>query len=94
MPDLSNLKVGAHVIWTDAVGKQHPAIVTAVWGDPANCVPCINLVVVSDDESKQDTYGRQIERQTSVVHRSTQPAHGWYYMMPGDTPNPVAPVQR
>lgn len=93
-PDLSGLVVGGHVIWVGPVGDQHDALVTAIWGDPTISVPCINLVFVSEDNSKQDPYGRQIERNTSVVHRSNQAAHGWYYMMPGDTPNPVAPVQK
>lgn len=89
---LEGLKVCGHVIWVDAHGRQHDAIVTTIWGKIED-VPCINLVVVSDDESKQDSYGRQIERQTSVVHRTRQAAHGWYYMMPGDSPNPVAEKQ-
>jgi hypothetical protein len=31
-------------------------------------------VYVSADESKTDTYGRQVERQTSVAHISVNPA--------------------
>ena len=54
-------KVGDVVIYTDQVRNDHNAIVTAVWGED-----CVNLVLVSPDESKTDSYGRQIERQTSV----------------------------
>lgn len=88
-PDLSGLRVGSRVIYVDTVAVQFDALVTAVWGDPATQVPCINLVFVTKDEAMQDSYGRQISRQTSLCHRSVNPAHGQYYMMPGDTPNPV-----
>ncbi len=93
-PDLSALHVGGRVIYVDPVAVQHEALVTAVWGDPSTCVPCINIVYVSSEEKMQDTYGRQIARESSLCHRSVNPAHGQYYMMPGDTPNPVqAPSQ-
>jgi len=88
-PDLSALRVGGRVVFVDPVAVQHEALVTAVWGNPANSVPCINIVFVSSDDKMQDPYGRQIERQTSLCHRSVNPAHGFYYMMPGDTPNPI-----
>ncbi len=88
-PDLSKLRVGGPVIYVDPVAQTHDALVTAVWGDPATSVPCINIVLVSPDETMQDSYGRQISRQTSLCHRSVNPAHGNYYMMHGDTQNPV-----
>lgn len=78
------LQVGQHVVYVDPVARQHDAVITAVWGPT-----CINVVFVSNDESKTDSYGRQIERQTSLSHRSVTPAHGQYFMLPGDTPNPV-----
>lgn len=31
-------------------------------------MPCCNIVLVSPDKMKEDTYGRQIERHTSVPH--------------------------
>jgi hypothetical protein len=84
------LRVGMHVIYVDPVARQHDAIVTAVWGPT-----CINVVFVSNDENRTDSWGRQIERQTSLGHRSGTPAHGQYFMMPGDTPNPIAqPIAR
>lgn len=85
------MKVGDRVVWVDAVGEQMPALVSAIWGTGEN--PCINVVFVSRDETRTDTYGRQIERQTSVVHKSNQAAHGWYWMHEGDVPNPVAKLQ-
>lgn len=87
-----DLKVGKEVVFVDSVGKQFPALITAIHGRPED-VPCVNVVFISGDETRQDSYGRQVERSTSVVHRSKQPAHGFYYMEPGDTPNPIAPVQ-
>ena len=89
---MEGLVVGGSVVFVDSVGKQFPALVTAIWGKPED-VPCINVVFISGDDTRQDSYGRQVERSTSVVHRSKQPAHGFYYMFAGDTPNPVAPVQ-
>ena len=88
-PNLTGLHVGGHVIFVDPVGVPHDALVTAVWGDPAECVPCINIVLVHDDAAMHDSYGRQIARHTSLCHRSVNPAHGMYYMMFGDTQNPI-----
>ena len=78
------VKVGDPVIYVDPVAKQSHAIVTAVWGPT-----CINVVVVSDDDKKTDTYGRQIERHTSLSHVSSMPTHGNYWMRAGETPNPI-----
>lgn len=41
--------------------------------------PSINVVIISNDENKHDSYGRQIERHISVVHISNQYAHGNYW---------------
>lgn len=76
------IKIGDAVIWVDALSHPHPALVTAVWGqynpdDPLS--PGLNVVLVSTDESKDDSYGRQIERQTSQVHVSRQVAPGMYW---------------
>lgn len=72
------MKVGDAVVFVDPRGNEHPAILTAVWGPPESN-PSVNLVFVSKDETKHDTYGRQIERETSVVHESNQYAHGMYW---------------
>lgn len=94
-PDLTGkLHVGAHVVYVNPVGVQHPALVTAIWGEPKDC-PLINLVYVDSDKDRSDSYGRQISRQTSLHHRSAYAVHGQYYMMPDETPNPiVAPTER
>ena len=85
--------IGDAVVFVDALGKPHEALVTAVHG-PYEPVgdggqPSLNVVYVSDDEKKYDSYGRQIERETSVVHRSSQPAHGMFwqeFVRDGETP--------
>lgn len=72
------VRIGDAVTYYDPHGIRRPALVTAVWGrevydqDP----PSINLVFVSDRPEEEDSYGRQIRRQTSVVHQTNQPAHG------------------
>lgn len=98
--------VGDVVIFTDSVGVDRNALVTAVFGeathnpsrdDPEHWdMPCINAVWVSKDESKQDPYGRQIERdQTSIVHATWQPAYGNYWRWPGEEKTPIQePTER
>ena len=82
------VEIGQHVLYVDALSKPRPAILTAVWRHPEYqrlaLIPGVNLVVVSDDPSKDDTYGRQIERFTSVVHRANQPSPGWYWCLPSE----------
>lgn len=79
----SQLNIGDHIIFIDAYGKERQALVTIVWdgmsGDESGC----NLVIVHDDEARKDTYGRQIDRHTSVVHQSAQPAGGYCWKRPG-----------
>jgi len=100
--------VGDVVIFADEYGRDHNALVVAVFGDaqvaesehyPTGkrlCMPCLNAVWVSGDEAKQDPYGRQNERDhTSIVHASDQQAHGIYWRWPGDPKNPIVePTER
>ncbi|MHC4298774.1 MAG: hypothetical protein ACYS7Y_15950 [Planctomycetota bacterium] len=94
--------VGDVVIFTDSVARDHNALVVAVFGEADIAessfykdgkqlfMPCLNAVWVSGDESKQDPYGRQIERDhTSIVHASSQAAHGIYWRWPGDPKNQI-----
>jgi hypothetical protein len=78
--------IGDVVEFIDPVGASHKALVTTVFtsGHPGDDgpSPSVNLVFVSDDESKSDQYGRQIERNTSVVHESNQYAHGMFWREP------------
>ncbi len=77
-------EIGQTVVFVDAHGMGHPALITAVHGSSGpNWQPSINLVFVTDDTSKTDPYGRQIERNTSVVHKSMQGAHGMFWEFPG-----------
>ncbi len=86
-----NLEVGQHAVYVDEDRKHHQALITAVWGEPKRSEegddnhpweswPCINLLWVSDEESQQDQYGRQIERRTSVPHAydSSAPGFCWF----------------
>lgn len=88
---LENLKVGNAVVFVDPYGNPRDAIVTAIHGSTKDgSTPCINVVVTTSDPSMTDQYGRQITRMTSVVYRTSQPAHGNYYTMPGEPLNAVA----
>ena len=77
------MKIGDHVLYVDALSRPRHALVTAGWNQPGYTPttpePGLNLVLVSHDEAKDDPYGRQIERETSVVHVSNQPAPGAYW---------------
>lgn len=55
-------KAGGVVIFTDENRIDHNALVTDVHGEH-----CINLLYVSTDPNKNDSYGRQIERKSSVT---------------------------
>lgn len=65
MQETKQVKVGDTVTFINSLRKEIPALVTAVWSPT-----CINVVAVSEDADKTDTYGRQIERYTSVPHKS------------------------
>lgn len=79
--------LGQSVVFCDAKGIDHDALVTAVWSET-----CINVLWVSGDESKTDTYGRQIERQTSVTHATCQgQAHGNYWRLKDEPRNEYKP---
>lgn len=81
--DPYEVQVGDRVAYFDEKGRPRNALVTAVWPDMADDgPPGLNLVTVSMDEEREDSYGRQIERPTSVVHVQEQPAPGRYWEMP------------
>ena len=85
---MREVKVGQLVVWHESDGKAVNALVTAVWGPT-----CINVVIVALDESKQDGYGRQIERKTSCSHKSIMNVHGFYWRFEDEEPNPYVPPQ-
>lgn len=76
--------IGDAILFVDEFARPRPALVTAVWREnphysPTTPAPGVNLVIVSEDPAREDTYGRQITRETSVVHATNQPAHGCYW---------------
>jgi hypothetical protein len=81
------IKEGSPVIYVDPVGVEHAALVTNCFGPDGQIDPAIpdqlkyaiNLVWVEDDESKRDSYGRQIARNTSISGQSEYTAHGNYW---------------
>lgn len=75
------LGIGEAVVFVDPIGRSHDAIVTHTFSQTTNPEerPSVNLVYVTEDETAVDQYGRQIERKTSVVHRSNQYANGMYW---------------
>jgi hypothetical protein len=81
--------VGGHVVYHDPRGEPHDALLTTVWSDDE--FPLVNLVLVSSDDTRQDAYGRQIERQTSCNHASKMNVHGNYWRFPDETPNAYTP---
>lgn len=96
------LRVGGVVIYCDQVGNDHDAVLTAVWSHGTvdehikayGDYPLVNLVFVSGDESKQDSYGRQIERATSVQHVAPNLPHGFYWRFPDEDRQPYTPPMK
>lgn len=70
-----------HVVYVDADGREHQALVTAVWRDLRQVEddpdPSLNLVIVSPDVARTDPYGRQVERRTRVQHQSRTRGDRW-----------------
>ena len=56
--------------------------------DPPVNVPitetCCNLAWISGDEKRKDSHGRQLMRESSVVHKGNQHAHGNYWIWPDE----------
>lgn len=87
---MKDLTIGMAVHFWDDRRVKHSALITAVHGEISDkdgnvWIPCVNLVYVSRDEAKQDPYGRQLERQSSVVNRVDMhiegpPAMCWDWM--------------
>jgi hypothetical protein len=79
------LKIGDSVVFIDPHRVEHAALVTHVWPQIAGGpLPGCNVVWVSGDEARSDGYGRQIERATSVVHLSIQPAKASCWRWPNE----------
>jgi len=81
MTDVRYPKIGQSVIYVDPVSVPHEALITYVpenfqpeWGQPWT-----NIVFVTTDATRTDSYGHQIERNTSVSHVSKSHAPGMYW---------------
>jgi hypothetical protein len=77
MTESSKPSIGQAVVFVDAQGKRHDALLLAVHGDTAHAA--VNLVYVTKNPDKRDPYGQQTERCSSVVHQLNQAAHGMYW---------------
>jgi hypothetical protein len=77
------VNVGDHIIYTDPRRQQHSALVVEVHDSGVeqrrDSLPALNLLYVVDDETRMDQYGRQIERESSVVHHTMNSAGGNCY---------------
>lgn len=80
---------GDHVIFVDEQGREANALVVCVFGpcsydenDTLVNGPAINLAHVTLDDNRRDGRGAQIERHSSVVHKTSQWAHGNYWKFP------------
>ena len=102
--NLKQLTEGDKVIYIDEFGREHDALLTAVWGERSHQTlqlrdgeelpkgwasldyviePSVNLIFVSPDKDRKDSYGRQIERRSSSVHMlPNQAAYGNGWCMP------------
>lgn len=87
---MKRVSIGDHIIYVDRVGRQQNALVTAVWGqyEDGRFVddrgPTINLLFISLNEAKRDDFGRQMERETSVAHKTNSTAPGFFWALPGE----------
>lgn len=87
-------EVGAHVKFIDPERKAHDALVLIWWKAPdwpepytgENGEPGCNLVLVDPDPQKDDVYGRQIRRETSMVHLNNNPGRGNCWCWPDEVP--------
>lgn len=97
MTSKPELKAGTHVIYIDERYEKHNALVTQVHGAVEGWesdkftgperkwyIPCVNLLFVAADEYAKDQYGRQIERESSIVHKSNNSAGGNCFVFPGE----------
>ena len=80
---MKKVEIGSAVTVVDEVGVTHNALVTNTWGpgeyeDDAPG-PTINVAILAADETKTDSYGRQVERLPSTQHQKATSAPGRYW---------------
>lgn len=81
-PTGETVKIGQAVKVVDEYGRLHDGLVTNVWGNGPHT--CANVLFMSPNEDKNDSYGRQPERLASCSHRDSGSAHGRYWYVTGD----------
>ena len=80
-------KIGDVVVYHEPDGTPRNALVIVVFDGHES--PLVNVMFASGDEKRQDSYGRQPERATSVVHKTATTVHGFYWRWPDEEANPV-----
>lgn len=82
---------GDMVIYHDEVGTPFNALVTSGGFEYLEAeraaTAYVNVLFVSEDATKKDNYGRQIERSSSVSHVSQTTAWGRYWRWPEEEEN-------
>lgn len=78
MSDSDRPNVGDVVTYVDEVSVEHDALVTVYFGGERPD-GALNCVYVSSDPKKNDPYGQQLERASSVSRQSEHTAHGRYW---------------
>jgi hypothetical protein len=78
------VKIGDAVKVVDEFSVLHNGIITNVWTQPGQPSTVANVLYLSSDETKTDSYGRQVERMSSCSHRDSGSAHGRYWFVEGD----------
>jgi hypothetical protein len=88
--------IGQHVKYVDEYGKPHDAVITHWWDGQGTGMPIeaylsqygdpgCNLAYVTSDSMKRDNYGQQIERRTSIVHKTKMaPLNANYWCWPDE----------
>lgn len=85
---MKDVNVGDAIVYHEPDGTGKNGIVIAVWSQGPSY--CLNLVTIEDDPARDDSYGRQIKRPTSISYKDNMPVHSNYWRWPEDEPNPVA----
>ena len=73
-----DVQVGSVVTYVDSMRVPCHALVQRVWPREGG-KPSLNVVFVSGDANRSDSYGRQVEHATSVPHKDDQAAPGGYW---------------
>lgn len=80
------LEIGSAIVYIDPYRKRHNALATNVFRQMNSGKDGCNLLFVVDEAAKTDPYGHQIERATSQVHLSAQPAKAGCWCWPDEVP--------